>query len=110
MAATWCDRLSPGQECKPHPRIPFLKRILFSAFGVLLVIWWPIANRVKAGAGIQEVEAVIFGTGILFLVIGVGSLALTASMHEDHEFKYFLSGAGLPGICIGVVSLPQVVG
>ena len=86
------------------------KRILFSAFGVLLVIWWPIANRVRAGAGIQEVEAVIFGTGVLFVVIGVGSWALAASMHEDHEFKYFLSGAGLPGLCIAFVSLPQVLG
>ena len=52
----------------------------------------------------------IFGTGVLFLVIGVGSWLLTAAMHEDHEFKYFLSGAGLPGICIALVSLPQVIG
>src|SRR5712691_1896 len=73
MAAASCDRLSPRQVCQPHSRIPVWKRFLFSAFGVLLVIWWPIANRVRAGAGIQEVEAVIFGTGVLFLVIGVGS-------------------------------------
>jgi len=110
MAAASCDRLSPGQVCQPHSRIPVWKRFLFSAFGVLLVIWWPIANRVRAGAGIQEVEAVILTTGVLFLVIGVGSWLLTAAMHEDHEFKYFLSGAGLPGICIALVSLPQVLG
>jgi hypothetical protein len=105
-----CDRLRPDQVCKPHLRIPIWKRILFSAVGVLLVVWWPVANRIKAGAGIQEVESVIFGTGILFLVVGVGSCALAASMHEDHEIKYFFSGAGLPALLIGLVYLPQVLG
>lgn len=75
----------------------------------MLVIWLPIANRVKAGAGISEVETVIFGTGVLFLVIGVGSWLMAASTHEDHEYKYFILGAGLPGFCIGLVSLPQLL-
>jgi hypothetical protein len=105
-----CDRLRAGQVCKPHLRIPIWKRLLFSAAGVLVVVWWPVANRVKAGAGIQEVQSFIFGTGILFLVVGVASCAMAAAMHEDHETKYFLSGAGLPAALIGLVYLPQVLG
>jgi hypothetical protein len=104
-----CPHLRSGEECKPHQRIPVWKRIAFSTFGVLLVVWWPVANRLQAGATIEQVETVLFGTGLLFLVSGIGSVILTSSMHEDHEFKYFLSGAGLPGVTIALAYLPQVI-
>jgi hypothetical protein len=102
--------LGPGQVCVPHLHVPIWKRFIVSFFGVVVALWWPFANLTKAGAGIHEVEAVVLGTGIVFTVVACMSVGLSILMDEEHLLKYFLSGAGLPALCIGLINVPQVIG
>jgi hypothetical protein len=109
MARELCDRLGPGQVCEPHLHIAIGRRLIGAGLGVVAVLWLPLFNRLKAGAGIHEVQAVITGTGIVFLIIAGMSVVVSVCMDEDHFLKYLLSGAGIPAFFLGIISLAQVV-
>jgi len=104
-----CDRLRPGEVCHPHRHIPVWRRIIASGFGALMVTAGPIAARVQAGAGIQEVQAVIFGAGLLFVLAGVGGVTMASMMDEDHLYKYFFTGTEFPGIALAISLAAQLL-
>lgn len=69
----------------------------------------PLTARIQAGAGIQEVQTVIFGAGLLFVLAGVGGITMASMMDEDHLYKYFFMGTEFPGIALAISLVPQLL-